>query len=128
MTRNTCVLLAAVALVLAGCNKGDKSLPGDDNRLGMGDRTKTVSPLDQGNSRADVDTAAAIRKSLVSDDNLSMEAKNIKIVANNGVITLRGPVKSEAEHTRVVAAARSNAGSYRVDDQIEVEGAEGNKR
>jgi len=41
---------------------------------------KTLTPLDQGSSQADIDTTAQIRKEIIADKNMSMDAKNVKII------------------------------------------------
>jgi hyperosmotically inducible periplasmic protein len=45
----------------------------------------------------------------------------VKVITNNGVITLRGPVNTEGEKKRVEAKALAAAGSNRVDDQIDIQ-------
>ena len=57
---------------------------------------------------------------MVSDDSLSTTAKNVKIITNDGVVTLRGPVKSEHEKQAIAAKAQQVAGVQRVDNQLEV--------
>ncbi len=96
----------------------------DNTGVNERDRDKVaVTPMDQKNSRADLDTTQAIRKAVMADDSLSMTAKNVKVITDNGVITLRGPVKTEAEKKTIEAKARSVAGNNRVDNQIDVESA-----
>ncbi|MEO6026608.1 MAG: BON domain-containing protein [Candidatus Binatia bacterium] len=71
-----------------------------------------VVPTDQAKgSDQDVETTRNIRKAIVADDNLSTNAHNVKIVTLQGIVTLRGPVASEAEKTRVAALAAETAGS-----------------
>jgi hyperosmotically inducible periplasmic protein len=71
-----------------------------------------VVPTDQAKgSDQDVEMTRAVRKAIVADENLSTDAHNVKIVTLQGVVTLRGPVKSEAEKTRVAALAAQAAGS-----------------
>lgn len=65
----------------------------------------------QGNSQADLDITANIRKSLMGDKSLSSYAHNVKIITNNGMVTLRGPVRSQAEMQTVLAKATEVAGS-----------------
>ena len=60
-------------------------------------------------------------KQLVADDTLSSNARNVKIITTNGAVTLRGPVKDEAEKARVVAIAKNIAGQAPVDVQLEAE-------
>jgi len=72
--------------------------------------------------RTDNDRAltSRIRKSIVDDSELSTKAKNVEIVSNNGAVTLRGPVTTAAEKTRVESHAEKQAGAKRVTNQIEV--------
>jgi hyperosmotically inducible protein len=93
----------------------------DNTKTNTRDRAATITPLDQGNGQADMDTTQAIRKAVMADDALSSNAKNVKIITNNGVITLRGPVKTAAEKRSVEAKAITVAGSNRVDDQIDIQ-------
>lgn len=122
MTRYTLIALASVALLSASCDKKDEGAhPSADNtKVNERDKGKTVTPIDQGNSQPDLDTTQKIRQALTSNDTLSTDAKNVKVITNGGVITLRGPVKSDAEKTTIEGIAKQNAGSNRVDSQLEV--------
>jgi len=82
---------------------------------------RTATPMDQGGSEGDRTITAEIRKQIVDNDALSTNAKNVKIITQDGVVTLRGPVKDAQEKTTVAGIARKAAGVKRVDDQIEVE-------
>jgi hyperosmotically inducible protein len=80
----------------------------------------TVQPTDQSNSKADLEITQAVRKAVTSDDSLSTNAQNVKIVTTGGVVTLRGPVKNDAEKNSIATKAKSVAGVSRVDNQLEV--------
>lgn len=80
----------------------------------------TVTPMDQGENKADLTVTQNIRKAVVGDDALSMTAKNVKIITANGVVTLRGPVKSAAEKASIEAKARKAAPDANVQNQLEV--------
>ncbi len=81
----------------------------------------TLTAGDQGNTAADRDTTQKIRKALVIDaSGYSATAKNIKIITADGKVTLRGPVKTDAEKTGIVALAKSIAGDANVEDQLEI--------
>ena len=54
------------------------------------------------------------------DGSLSMNAKNVKIIARDGVITLQGPVDSQQEKDAIATKAREIAGKDKVEDQLEV--------
>ena len=93
----------------------------DNTGLNIRDRnTNNVTPMDQGNSQADINTTAQIRREIMSDQNMSMNAKNVKIVTMNGHVTLRGPVNSVDEKTRIAEIANRIAQSGNVDNQLEV--------
>ena len=93
----------------------DNSAKNDRDRSG-----NTLTPGDQGNSPADQVLTQQVRKSLVGDSNLSITAKNIKIITINGKVTLRGPVNSETEKSSILTLAKNMAGDANVDDQLEV--------
>lgn len=80
----------------------------------------TLTPLDQGNSQADTDTTAQIRRGILAGKDMSVNAKNVKIITNNGQVTLRGPVKSEEEKRLIGEIANRVARSENVDNQLEV--------
>ena len=81
-----------------------------------------MTPLDQGNQDADLKITQDLRQRLVNDDSLSFDAKNVKIVTSGAVITLRGPVKSQAEKQLIESQARAIAGVASVNDELEVTG------
>jgi hyperosmotically inducible periplasmic protein len=94
----------------------------DNTKKNERDRgTNTLTPGDQGESEADRTITQQVRQEVVSDDALSMTAKNVKIITVEGVVTLRGPVKTEKEKTNIGALARKTAGVKRVDNQLEIE-------
>lgn len=94
----------------------------DNSARNVRDRNDaTVTPLDQGNTPEDREITQKIRKALVIETSgYSATAKNIKIITANGKVTLRGPVKSEAEKMGIVALAKSIAGEGNLEDQLEV--------
>lgn len=81
---------------------------------------RTVTPLDQGNSKADVDTTAQIRKEIVAGKNMSVNARNVKVITNKGKVTLRGPVNSAEEKRLIGEIAERIARPGNVDNQLEV--------
>jgi hyperosmotically inducible protein len=104
----------------------DNSTPAADNSgRNKRDRTgETQTSGDQSNSSEDTKTTAAIRRAVMHDDSLSMTAKNVKIITENGVVTLRGPVKSAAEKAKIAQLAQSAAGQAKIENQLEVKMAE----
>ena len=82
---------------------------------------RTLTPTDQGNSESDRDITAQIRREIVANDALSTNAHNVKIITMDGVVTLRGPVKTTQEKVTVGAVAQRASGVTRVDNQLEIE-------
>jgi len=75
----------------------------------------------QKNNRPDRELTKSIRQSIMADKSLSSYAHNIKIISQNGSVTLKGPVKSEDEKQSVIAKAVAVVGSPdRVTDQVSV--------
>jgi hypothetical protein len=81
---------------------------------------QTLTPLEQGNSQADIDLTAHIRREIMRGDNFSINAQNCKIITQNGHVTLRGPVNSDDEKNRIGDIARQAASEGNVDNQLEV--------
>lgn len=81
----------------------------------------TVTPSDQKEDATDLEITAAIRRAVVADESLSTNAHNVKIITQDGVVTLRGPVDSEAEKTRIVKLAQEAAGVKNLDNQLEID-------
>ena len=95
--------------------------PADNSGKNVRDRndaTKTTG--DQSNAKSDVAITQEIRKAVVADKSLSTNAHNVKIITADGVVTLRGPVKSAAEKATIGAKAQQTAGVTRVDNQLEI--------
>ena len=94
----------------------------DNSAVNTRDRSSAaLTPMDQGGSAADLEITQRIRKDLMNDKSLSFTAKNVKVITVNGRVTLRGPVKSEAERSAIEAAARRAAGGgAQVDSQLEI--------
>jgi sporulation protein YlmC with PRC-barrel domain len=93
----------------------------DNTRLNVRDRDSgTLTPLDQGNDQADVDTTAQIRKGIIADPAMTINAKNVKIITLNGRVTLRGPVNTADEKSRIGDIANRIATPGNVDNQLEV--------
>jgi osmotically-inducible protein OsmY len=101
----------------------DEDRAADNTARNKVDRNNaTVTPIDQGNDKSDLEITAAIRRSLVKNDDLSTDAKNVKIITQNGHVTLRGPVESAGELRAIEKTAREIAGATRVDSHLQVAG------
>lgn len=80
---------------------------------------RALTPMDQSNSKADIEITQAIRKAIIKQD-LSTNAKNIKVITQAGEVTLRGPVNSQAELQAIVKLAKAVPGIKTLNNQLEV--------
>jgi hyperosmotically inducible periplasmic protein len=123
MKRTSLVLACLCAVSLAAIAADDKKKP-DNTAMNERDRSgETQTSGDQSNSSADLKITQAIRQALMKDSELSATANNIKIITNNGHVTLRGPVKTAQEKAKIDHLARSAAGGAKIDDQLDVKGS-----
>jgi hypothetical protein len=92
----------------------------DNSAANKADGPGSLTPLDQGVSTADLQETANIRKAIMADPMLSVDAQNIKIITSKGQVTLRGVVDSIDEHKRVNQIVVKAAGTDVFDDQLRV--------
>ena len=124
MKQTLVALTCLSAFSLAALAADDEKAKPDNTATNERDRSgETKTSGDQSNSSADLKVTQAIRRALMKDRELSTMAKNIKVVTANGQVTLRGPVKTVQEKTKVDQIARSAAGGARIDDQLQVKGS-----
>lgn len=123
MQSNKTMLLLAAGLTVGALSvqAADKPAAVDNSAVNERDRgSKTLTPEDQSQSKGDVELAARVRRAVVDKDGVSMDGKNIKIIAMNNAVTLRGPVKDAAERAVIEKTVRAAAGTATVDNQLEV--------
>jgi hyperosmotically inducible protein len=121
MKRPLLVLACLSALSVAAFAAGDEKTNPDNTATNERDRPgETKTSGDQSNSSADLKITQAIRQALMKDDQLSMTAKNIKIITANGQVTLRGPVKTAQEKSKIDQLARSAASGAKIENQLDV--------
>jgi hyperosmotically inducible periplasmic protein len=96
--------------------------PADNTKMNQRDRNQDEPTADQQKENgSDRVLAQQVRRALVKDKSLSTYAHNIKVIAQNGVVTLRGPVRSEQEKQAIEAKATEVAGGPdKVKSEIEV--------
>jgi hyperosmotically inducible periplasmic protein len=111
------------AFSLAALAGNEKAKP-DNTTTNERDRSgETKTSGEQSNSSADLKTTQAIRQALMNDGELSMTAKNIKVITANGHVTLRGPVKTAQEKAKIDQLAKSAASGAQIDNQLDVKGS-----
>ena len=79
-----------------------------------------LTPENQSEKAGDRELTQKVRQAVMSEKDLSMAAKNVKIITVDGVVTLRGPVNTSQERETIVARALAIAGNGNVNNLIEV--------
>lgn len=134
-----CVVLAAT--LAGGCEKrADQTGPGtrtgtttgtgrtvatpnaDNTERNAANASGAVkSPIDQSNGSEEIRITAEIRRAIMDDKAMSTNAQNCKVITQKGgVVTLRGPVESQAEKDSIEVKARAVAGVVSVSNELEV--------
>jgi osmotically-inducible protein OsmY len=100
----------------------DQKAPASDNtKVNKRDKNKAEPTADRAKDNVnDRDIMQKIRKSIVDDKSLSTYAHNIKIVSQNGKVTLKGPVRSEEEKKTIEQKATEVAGAGNVTDEVTI--------
>jgi hyperosmotically inducible periplasmic protein len=115
--------LSAVLLIggSLGAMSARAQTPPDDTKVNKRDRAKGAVTADQQKENAaDREITQKVRSALMEDKSLSTYAHNVKIITQNGHVTLKGPVRSEQEKTTIEAKATEVAGAGHVTNQISV--------
>ena len=93
----------------------------DNTKTNKRDRDKDAVTADsQKENRSDRELARKIRSAITADKGLSMYAHNIKVVVQNGAVTLKGPVRTDDEKKALESKAAGIAGDSKVTSEIEV--------
>ena len=116
----TCTIVFLAVLGTAGI-ASSQTQP-DNTRSNKGDADKSAVTADQQKmNAADRTLTQKIRKAVMADKSLSTYAHNVKIISQNGMVTLKGPVRSDDEKKSIVGKAVEVAGSPdKVSDQMSV--------
>jgi len=100
---------------------GPASVEPDNTAVNKRDRDNGAkTPIDQNENQRDVNITAEIRKGVLGQKDMSINARNVKIITADGKVTLRGPVNSEGEKKVIEDIAKNLAGKYNVTNEIEV--------
>jgi hyperosmotically inducible periplasmic protein len=113
--------LVFCALVVAGPvprSQDPQQTPPDNTRQNKEQGSPTAD--DQKMNPADRSITQKIRKAIHEDNSLSTYAHNVKIITQDGKVTLRGPVRSEEEKASIEAKAVAVAGPGNVTNQLEI--------
>ena len=115
------VLLGGLGLLWAQQDTSPSQGQPDNTKVNQRDRNRSEATADQQKENpTDRQLVQQIRKALVKNKSLSTYAHNVKVVAQNGMVTLKGPVKSAEEKQAVETMAAQIAGSDNVTSEIQV--------
>ena len=117
----TLLLLGCAALTVAQ-DSSEQTPPSSDNtKMNQRDRNPNEPTADQQqNNRSDRDITKQIREAIVEDKTFSTYAHNIKVITQNGQVTLKGPVRSDDEKRAIEAKAAAIAGEGKVTSELTV--------
>jgi hyperosmotically inducible protein len=125
--KSTCMAGAvALGLLVGGgvritAAQQEKAPASDNTKVNKRDTDKSEATADRAKDNTnDRDIMQKIRKSIVDDKSLSTYAHNVKIVSQNGKVTLKGPVRSDDEKKTIEQKATEVAGAGNVTNQMSV--------
>jgi hyperosmotically inducible protein len=121
-TAVTCLLLLGTSLgPIARARQNTQPVAPDNTKTNQRDRSQDEPTEDQQKTNSSDQTITQkIRQSIVQDKSLSTYAHNIKVITQDGKVTLKGPVRSEEEKRSIEEKATSIAGSGHVTNEIEI--------
>jgi osmotically-inducible protein OsmY len=113
--------MAVFCGVLPGSGPALVAQAPDNTKTNTQDRAKGAVTADQQKESAtDRELARKVRRALTADKALSSYAHNVKVIAQGGQVTLKGPVRSDGEKQTVEAKAVEIAGAGHVTNQMSV--------
>ena len=114
------LMFCASPMVAPIAHAQDTQQPAPDNTKKNKEHQTTPTADQQKMNPADRAITQKIRKAIHEDQSLSTYAHNVKIITQDGKVTLRGPVRSEDEKSNLQAKAVAVAGQENVTNQLEI--------
>jgi hyperosmotically inducible periplasmic protein len=122
-------LACTIALVFVGslgcaalgnAQEAQQSAP-DNSKTNQRDRDNAAATADRRTiSAEDRKLTRKFRAAVTADKSLSTYAHNVKIIARDGKVALKGPVRSDHEKTGLLSKATAMAGEENVTDEMDV--------
>jgi hyperosmotically inducible protein len=122
INRSTWTLLVLTSLLSVGSLSAQQSAaPADNTTVNQRDRNPNEPTADlQKNNPSDRDITQQIRRAIMKDKSLSSYAHNVKIITQNGQVTLKGPVRSDEEKRAIEAKATEIVGENKVTSELDI--------
>jgi osmotically-inducible protein OsmY len=112
-------VMSSIGLLCA--QQESSQVPANNTKVNQRDRNQSEPTADQQKENtSDRQLTQQIRRAIVKDKNLSSDAHNVKIITQNGAVTLKGPVKSEEEKQAIESKAAEVAGAGKVNSELQV--------
>jgi len=93
----------------------------DNTKVNQRDRNPNEATADQQPSnQSDMEITQHLRKAIMADKSLSTYGHNVKVIAKNGWVTLKGPVRSQEEMKAITAKAVDLVGADKVTNKMDV--------
>jgi hyperosmotically inducible protein len=117
----TLSLLLGVGSLCAQQPAGQNNAAPDNTTVNQRDRNPNEPTADQQkNNPSDRDITQQVRQAIIKDKSLSTYAHNVKVITQNGQVTLKGPVQSDDEKRAIEAKATQIVGENKVTSELEV--------
>lgn len=112
---------AGTSLLYSQSQTEQSATSADNTKVNARDRADSSPTADQQKeNQSDREITRQIRQAVVKDESLSTYAHNVKIITQNGEVTLKGPVRSEDEKRTIEAKAAEVAGQNKVVNQLDI--------
>ena len=127
--RRVVAMAALVGALLVPAFSAGAQTPADNTKTNKQDGAKSAATADQQKENAaDREMTQKIRQALLDDKSLSTYAHNVKVIAQDGQVTLKGAVRSESEKKTIEAKAVDVAGAGHVTNQISIAPSKNSKK
>jgi hyperosmotically inducible periplasmic protein len=122
INRSTWTLLVLSSWLGAGSLFAQQSTaPADNTTVNQRDRNPNEPTADmQKDNPSDRDITQQIRRAIMKDKSLSSYAHNVKVITQNGQVTLKGPVRSDEEKRAIEAKATEIVGENKVTSELDI--------
>jgi hyperosmotically inducible protein len=124
--RNSMTLFGMALLIIVGLFAAPKpsafaGQQADNSKMNKGDAASDATTADQQKMNpSDRALTRKIRAEIMKDKSLSTYAHNVKIISQDGKVTLKGPVRSQDEKASVEQKAATIAGNGNVTNELEI--------
>lgn len=117
----TLLVMGALLGVGAALAQEPAGAAADNTTMNQRDKNANEPTADrQKDNRSDREITQQIRKALTNDKSLSTYAHNVKVITQDGQVTLKGPVRSDEEKRAVEAKATEIAGESKVTSELDI--------